>query len=124
MFDTKTKKHIQLEKQLYDNIIYCRNDECAIIYTTLEMENFMGKEDMEGISAIPRGIEGVEIGITIREKTNGICKVSVRTHGNYDACAFCQQFGGGGHKAAAGCAINGSVEDVIKTIIEAAESII
>ena len=43
MFDTKTKKHIQLEKELYDNIIYCCNDQCAIIHTTLEMEKTMEK---------------------------------------------------------------------------------
>lgn len=123
-FETKTKKHIQLEKQLYENIIYCCHDECAIIYTTLEMEKNMDKEDMEGISAIPRGIEGVEIGITIREKENGLCKVSVRTHGKYDACAFCQQFGGGGHKAASGCVINGSIDDVIQILVKAVEKII
>lgn len=124
MFDTKTKKHIQLEKDLYDNIIYCCNDQCAIIHTTLEMEKTMEKEDMEGISAIPRGIEGVEMGITIREKDNGLCKISVRTHGKYDACAFCQQFGGGGHKAAAGCAIKGSVDEVISILMDAAEKVI
>lgn len=121
MFDTKTKKHIELEKQLYENIIYCCDGQCAIIYTTLQMEKYMAKEDMEGISSIPRGIEGVEMGITIREKEDELCKVSVRTHGKYDACAFCQQFGGGGHKAAAGCAIKGSLQDVIDILIEAAE---
>lgn len=121
MFDTKTKKHIKLEQQLYENIIYCCDDKCAIIYTTLETEQDMCKEDMEGISSIPRGIEGVEMGITIREKEGGICKVSVRTHGNYDACEFCKQFGGGGHKGASGCAIKGSLQDVIDILIEAAE---
>lgn len=120
-FDTKTKKHIELEKQLYEDIIYCCDGQCAIIYTTLEMEKFMSKEDMEGISSIPRGIEGVEMGITIREKEEGLCKVSVRTHGKYDACEFCKQFGGGGHKCASGCAINGSLQDVIDILIEAAE---
>ena len=121
MFDTKTKKHIQLEQKLYENIIYCCNDQCAIIYTTVEMEKEMSKEDMEGISSIPRGIEGVEMGITIREKEDGLCKVSVRTHGKYDACEFCKQFGGGGHKGASGCAIKGSLQEVIDILIEAAE---
>lgn len=124
MFDTKTKKHIKLEKMLYDNIIYCCDEQCALIYTTLEMEKFMDKEDMEGISSIPRGIEGVEMGITVREKEDGLCKVSVRTHGKYDACQFCQQFGGGGHKAAAGCAIRGTLDEVIEKLTKAAERII
>ena len=124
MFDTKTKKHIELEKFLYENIIYCCDNQCAIIYTTKEIETSMEKEDMEGISAIPRGIEGVEIGITVREKEDGICKVSVRTHGKYDACEFCAQFGGGGHKCASGCAIKEELKTVIETLIKAVEKII
>lgn len=50
-----------------------------------------------------------------------IFKISVRTNGDIDAAKFCSKFGGGGHKAAAGCSINGSLEDVRSQLIKAAE---
>ena len=62
-----------------------------------------------------------KLGITMKEKEGGFFKISVRTNGNIDAAKFCSKFGGGGHKAAAGCSINGSLEDVRSQLIKAAE---
>lgn len=124
MFDTKSKLRIQLEKEIYDTMIYCCDGKCAIIYTTLEMAQRAGDEDLEGISSIPRQIEGVKMGITIREKENGEYKVSVRTNDDIDACKFCKQFGGGGHIAASGCSLKGTLESVIDTLKTAAEKIL
>ena len=120
MFETKSKKRIELEREIYDRMIFCCDDKCAVIYTTLEMTKGLEDEDTEGISSIPRQIEGVKMGITIREKPDGIYKVSVRTNGDIDACQFCKQFGGGGHAAASGCTLNGDLQGVIDTLIEAA----
>lgn len=121
MFETKSKKRIELEREIYDRMIFCCDDKCAVIYTTLEMTKDLEDEDTEGISSIPRQIEGVKMGITIREKPDGVYKVSVRTNGDIDACQFCKQFGGGGHAAASGCTLNGDLQSVIDTLIEAAE---
>ena len=121
MFETKSKKRIELEREIYDRMIFCCDDKCAVIYTTLEMTKGLEDEDTEGISSIPRQIEGVKMGITIREKPDGVYKVSVRTNGDIDACQFCKQFGGGGHAAASGCTLNGDLQGVIDTLIEAAE---
>ena len=121
MFETKSKKRIELEREIYDRMIFCCDDKCAVIYTTLEMTKDLEDEDTEGISSIPRQIEGVKMGITIREKPDGVYKVSVRTNGDIDACQFCKQFGGGGHAAASGCTLNGDLQSVVDTLIEAAE---
>lgn len=121
MFETKSKKRIELEREIYDRMIFCCDDKCAVIYTTIEMTKDLEDEDTEGISSIPRQIEGVKMGITIREKPDGVYKVSVRTNGDIDACQFCRQFGGGGHAAASGCTLNGDLQSVIDTLIEAAE---
>lgn len=123
MFETKTKEKIQLEHAVYDTIEYCADEKCAIIYTTLEMlkQLDIGDDEMEGLASIPRQIEGVLIGITMREKDGGFFKVSVRTNGNINASDFCSQFGGGGHRAAAGCTIEGDLETVKSKLVKAAE---
>lgn len=124
MFETKTKMRIEIEKEIYETMIFCCDDKCAMIYTTVEMAERAGDDDLEGLASIPRQIEGVKMGITIREKPDGIYKVSVRTNGDIDACSFCKQFGGGGHAAASGCTIQGTLESVIEKLKQAAEEIL
>lgn len=113
MFDTKTKLKLRLEREIYSSIEYCSNDRCAIIAATLDMQKRLGigDDELEGLASIPRQIEGVLIGITMREKENGVFKVSVRTDKRVDAAKFCSQFGGGGHAEAAGCTVKGTLEE-------------
>lgn len=126
MFETKSKEKIQLERAVYDTMQYCADGKCAIIYTTLDMMSKLdvGDDEMEGLASIPRQIEGVLIGITMREKVGGFFKISVRTNGNINASDFCGKFGGGGHPAAAGCTIEGDLNTVRKMLIEAAEEVL
>lgn len=126
MFETKSKEKIKLEHMAYNTIKYCADGKCAIIYTTLSMLESLdvGDDEMEGLSSIPRQIEGVLIGITMREKEDGFFKISVRTNGDINASDFCARFGGGGHQAAAGCTIEGDLESVRNKLIEAAQEIL
>lgn len=123
MFETKSKEKIMLERKVYDTITYCADGRCAIVWVTLDMLNSLniGDDEIEGLASIPRQIEGVLIGITMKEKEGGFFKISVRTNGSIDASEFCSRFGGGGHCAAAGCSISGTLEDVRQRLIEAAE---
>lgn len=126
MFETKSKTKIQIERAVYDTMTYCADGRCAIIYTTLDMFKSLdvGDDEMEGLASIPRQIEGVLMGITMREKEGGFFKISVRTNCGINASEFCSQFGGGGHPAAAGCTIEGPLDEVRNKLIEAAEKVL
>lgn len=122
MFDTKKKSRILLEQKALDNIIFDSDDKCAMLIITKEMRISTGADDadLEGITALPRQVEGVLIGITIRERDDGICKVSVRTHDPVDAAEFCSHFGGGGHKKAAGCEFHTSIGEAKSVLLDKA----
>ena len=75
--------------------------------------------DTDGIAAMPRQIEGVKIGVTLKEKENGEYRFSVRTGELIDASKICRKFGGGGHWAAAGCSIYADFETAREKMIEA-----
>ena len=126
MFETKSKTKIQIERAVYDTMTYCADGRCAIIYTTLDMFKSLdvGDDEMEGLASIPRQIEGVLMGITILEKEGGFFKISVRTNCGINASEFCSQFGGGGHPAAAGCTVEGTLDEVRNKLIEAAEKVL
>lgn len=119
MFETKSRSRLEIERRVMDSIQFYLDGRCAIAYATIDMMKESGAvdNDMEGVSSLPRQIEGVMAGITLREKNNGKFKVSVRTTDELDASAICANFGGGGHKAAAGCMITGTLNEAIEQII-------
>ena len=122
MFEVKTRGRLEMERQVLDNIEYLCEGQCAIITVTQSMikETGCDASDIDGISSLPRQIEGVKIGITVREKADGRWKVSLRTYEPYDAAAICANFGGGGHKRAAGCEFGcevGEVKEQLKSVI-------
>lgn len=119
VFDTYSKNKKSLEAFVISNMEYFHNDEIAFAYTTKDIQKQFNINDdqLEGISAIPRTIEGVKVGITLREKDSETFKISVRTNDGIDASEICSAFGGGGHKAASGCAIKGSLGEVKEKLI-------
>lgn len=120
MFDTKSKQRIELEKLVLNTLEFFYDDKCAVVYLTKDMQDKAGisDDDVEGISSIPGKIQGVIVGVTLREKENGSFKISLRTNGYLNASEICKKFGGGGHPAAAGCTIQGGLEEVKANIVE------
>ncbi len=72
--------------------------------------------DLDGIIDQMRVTEGVEVAVLVREEGVQCHKVSMRSNGKVDVSRICCMFGGGGHKMAAGCTMNGSVHDVMNNL--------
>ena len=108
MFETKSRIRVELESMALKDMEFHFDDKCAIITVTRDMYEKTGcrDDDLEGITAISRSIEGVIVGVTMRERENGGFKVSVRTYPPVDASEICARLGGGGHIRAAGCQIS------------------
>lgn len=128
MFDTKSRARLDMERRVLDSIVYDCGGEVAVIEITKQMieESGAKEDDLDGLATIPREIEGVEIGVTLREKEDGSWKVSLRARPPANASEICEKFGGGGHKGAAGCtlrmplaeakaALLGAVKDYLTT---------
>ena len=75
--------------------------------------------DIEELSALPALVEGTDCGVTLRELDGGKIKVSVRTGPRVDACALCRILGGGGHHAAAGATVDGTLDEVRMAVLAA-----
>ena len=113
MFEVKTRGRLEMERRVLDSIEFVCDGRCAIVTVTQSMikETGCDSSDMDGITALSRQIEGVQIGITVREKADGNWKVSLRTFEPYNAADICSVFGGGGHCRAAGCEFSCSAEE-------------
>lgn len=120
MFDTKSMNSIMLERMCYESLEVFGGGKVAVITVTKEMLRKSGtdKSALDAIKPITRQIEGVEIGLTVKEEDGGASGVSIRTSENYDASAICAHFGGGGHIRAGGCEIKDTPENAKEKVIE------
>lgn len=126
MFDIKSRARLALEQLALSSITYHYDNRCAVMVINEEMmaQSGASENDMEGLSPLPRQIEGVWVGFTLRLKEDGNYKVSVRTGTHADASQICGLLGGGGHARAAGCALSGTVDEVINRLLEATVQVV
>lgn len=122
-FDLKTQGRIKLEQEALKTIRYFSGGKVAMITVSLALRKSISDIDNEDVGAlanIPRQIEGVDIGICMKEKKDQF-KASVRTSERINAAQLCQKFGGGGHERAGGCSFyNCTLSEAEDAIIKAA----
>ncbi|MCM8770753.1 MAG: bifunctional oligoribonuclease/PAP phosphatase NrnA [Candidatus Omnitrophica bacterium] len=73
----------------------------------------------EAVLAFGRQIKGVEVVVLFKEnlgQANQI-KVNLRSQGKYDVNRIASFFGGGGHRTASACTLNGNLNDVCKKVL-------
>lgn len=76
-------------------------------------------DSTEGFINYPRVIDGVEIAIMFKVMSDNTVRISFRSK-RVDVSQLALSFGGGGHARAAGCAIMGRIDDVMKEVLHAA----
>lgn len=124
LFESKSRVKFQLELAAMESMRFFCNDAVAAIIITRKMMEGCLPSDVEGIASIPTTIEGVEVGILLREMANGGYKVSLRTSEKVDAAVICEKFGGGGHLRAAGCELPGKGTEAINSLLVEIEKVL
>lgn len=120
-FRTKSWKRLKMESLVVEGMELHDDGKIALAAVTLDMVAALAaaEADLEDISAFAGQIEGVETAVTIRELKEGACKLSVRTGAGLNATRVCALLGGGGHAAAAGCTVPGTVAEAKAAILGA-----
>ncbi len=119
LFESKSRSQLAVEAMVLKNMEYHFGGRCAITSLTLEEIAACHAQpvDLESVTGIARAIEGVQVGITMRQQPTGSYKISVRSGLEVDAAAIATAFGGGGHHGAAGCEVFGSLENAKQALI-------
>lgn len=97
-----------------------RESSLGWIWVTQEqMERFGAREeDCEGLVNYALSIGDVQVAIFFRELSDGRWRVSLRSKGEVNVATVAEYFGGGGHKCASGCSLDGPMGIAIFKIIE------
>ncbi len=125
-FRTKTFKRLALESLLIQGLELRDGGTTALVFLTTAMIDQVraSERDMDDISAFVGQIEGVKNGATLKETRDGHVKISLRTDpGDLNASSVCALLGGGGHAAAAGAMVEGTMETVRQAVIAAIEQV-
>ena len=102
-----------------EQMVFYRKDTVAFLTISLEQQKGITGADLDGITSIPRSVEGVLIGVVLKQKDESSYKVSMRSIEPYDVSVICKQFGGGGHACAAGCLMQGTAQEITKRLLDA-----
>ena len=118
LFETNTLGRLKMQAWIVDNLKMLDDGKLAIcaIPKAVEKEIGVTEDDMDNISSFPRTVAGVCMAATLRETDDGDTKISVRAVPGYDATKITVQFGGGGHKGAAGASLKMPLAEAAKAV--------
>ena len=81
-------------------------------------ETGAGPSDTEDLVNYPRSLAGVEVALLLAELPEGRVKASFRSRRNVDVRQIAERFGGGGHRAASGAVLSGTVPEVKQRLLQ------
>jgi bifunctional oligoribonuclease and PAP phosphatase NrnA len=81
-------------------------------------------DDLEGLAEMARSVQGTRLALLFRPLANGNIKVSFRSVGDLDVSSFARGFGGGGHAKASGASLVGTLDEVQRTVLGAARTLL
>ncbi len=98
----------------------------AIVYLDHEMARAAGGtyEDTEGLINLPLTVKEIQSVVFFKQSEGHDYRVSMRSKGDVDVCAVAKEFGGGGHKNAAGCSATGPIDQLRRTFVDMIEQAI
>lgn len=95
--------------------------EDRIAFGTIDYDDFQiseaKDEDTEGFVNELLSVHTVQVAALFREPTRGRIRVSLRSRGNLDVAAVAQAVGGGGHRNAAGCAFDATMDEALEVVL-------
>lgn len=122
VYQSYPMSRVKLLKHLYNKFRLTHNDQIA--YLWLKKKDFArtgaDTSESEGLIDHMRDIQPVEIACVLEEIESDVTRISLRSKNpKVNVNEIAAQFGGGGHKAAAGARISGSPLSVQRRVIGA-----
>ena len=126
---------VRVARQVYDNSSVGRLKLCgavltglrvdptgriAVLYLDQQMAGATGAtyDDTEGVINQPLTVKEVLAVIFFKQSQGSHYRVSLRSKGEVDIGAVAKQFGGGGHKNAAGCSVDGPIDELRNIFVD------
>lgn len=107
---------LELTKQVMQTIAFYKDNRVATIELSPAVMSILG-DDTDGFVDIIRNVDTVDVAILLKGESPNRTRISLRSKGT-DVNAIANHFGGGGHIRAAGCTIEGSIDEAKSRLLE------
>ena len=126
VYDSNNVGRLKLFGALLSAMRLDRAGQVAILYLDHEMARTAGGtyEDTEGLINLPLTVKEIQAVVFFKQAEGDEYRVSMRSKGNVDIGAVAKEFGGGGHKNAAGCTVTGAIDALQNLFVEKMEEAI
>lgn len=124
LYENQPKKRLELLALCLPTLEVIKGGLVASVTLSLDMYSVTGTEAelTDGFINYPRSIRGVEVAIFFRQLEEKKFKIGFRSKGKINVAAFSAAMGGGGHHNAAGCTVEGTVDEVKRKVYSIIES--
>ena len=124
LYENQPLERLLLLAQSLQTLDVFKDGQAASVTVTSDMYAASGAdaELTDGFVNYPRSIRGVEVAIFFRQLDEKKFKVGFRSKGNVNVAAFSAALGGGGHHNAAGCTVDGTLDEVKAHVYAIVES--
>ena len=112
------RQGVDLLQKVLGTFTYHADGQVLLVSATREMvqETDGSMSDTEGFVNIATSVDGVRLVAFLKEIGDDTWRVSLRVRGEGDVQQIAARYGGGGHKQASGCTIEGSYDEVATTL--------
>ena len=110
---------IQLLSQVLATAKRDESGHVAWMRQTLDMQEQTkaSDEDADGFVNYPLAVNEVEAAALFKECSPGVYRTSLRSKGDVNVAKIAEQFGGGGHRNAAGCTLKGALDEIEQKVV-------
>jgi phosphoesterase RecJ-like protein len=110
---------IQLLSQVLSTAKRDDTGHVAWMWQTMQMQEQTqaSDEDADGFVNYPLSVSEIEATALFKETGPGIYRTSLRSKGDVNVAKIAEQFGGGGHRNAAGCTLKGSSAEIEQKLV-------
>lgn len=117
---------IELMRNVLSTVSRDESGEIACLRQTIAMKEASRAVDGDnsGFVNIPLAAKEVQVSIYLREVEPQKYRVSLRSKGDVDVAKIAEGFGGGGHKNAAGCAVEGSWDEAENLLVSSVRKVL
>jgi len=120
LFDSHTLGRLRLQGAVLQSLEVDPSGRLAMLTLTDAVLAASGgtPDETDGLINLPLGVKAIQAAVFFKEAENGRWRVSLRSKGEIDVGRVARGFGGGGHKNASGCILEGPLANVRARILE------
>ena len=113
VFDSNNLGRLKLFGAVLGRLVLDASERVAVLYLDDAMARAAGGnyDDTEGLIHLPLTVKTIEAVAFFKEIEPELYRVSLRSKGEVDVAAIAREFGGGGHRNAAGCTVRGRYDE-------------